>query len=340
MRMFGGYRKCGASGGKRQSLVGLAGALRNNRRRSLLDCPCSPAPILPAPAGRRYGARPGQSERHPPWTGNAARARPPRPPAQTGSLRAPSPPRTSERAQQGGQHGSASFNASGTLTGHCAQVRKERESPAFVSASAGLGGQAKQQLRGSTSVHAAIRGKGVSLVLGTGARQQSLDGRVGALAEILAAQGIDTDRELTVRLEDAAGPSARSHTCLASLQPGTRTRTSETDWPVTTLCASHRRLRDSTGSFNLLKQAASSPLQPCCDSVPSLTLLTRLHIDSRGPPTSTASNRLSRSSTCVSHQLGCTGKYPSRQVLSGKMGAAAQDQPGGSARHRDNPGED
>lgn len=74
-----------------------------------------------------------------------------------------------------------------------------------MSGTAGLGGQAKQLLKGCKTVHQVWQGKGARLALGVVGIEYSLDDRVAGVRDVLR-EGIK-EQQATIRLEDPAGGS-------------------------------------------------------------------------------------------------------------------------------------
>lgn len=85
------------------------------------------------------------------------------------------------------------------------QVRKPNESPAFVSASAGLGGVAKQALHGIRSMQELWTARQARIALGSPTEpptEVSLDTRVQSLQHVLAGK---VDDGLVVKIDDPTG---------------------------------------------------------------------------------------------------------------------------------------
>jgi hypothetical protein len=84
------------------------------------------------------------------------------------------------------------------------QVRKPNESPAFISATAGLGGLAKQLLKGAKTIQEIWHGKGSSILIGMAQRPDSLDEKVYAMRNALQ-EDLDGSEPLKIKLDDPAG---------------------------------------------------------------------------------------------------------------------------------------
>lgn len=167
-------------------------------------------------------------------------------------------------------------------------MRKPNESPAFISATTGLGGQTRQLFRQVKTVQELRKSRNAQIALGNVGRAASLDGKVAALAEVLRAD--PSGKAFTVRLDDAAGVS-----CLSHFSPRLR------------LSLSSRRLCINTGSGRTASYTTDSALVRIEHRQSSL--LTAHHVDSgaRAP------------------QRHC---HDERDGLSRRFGDSAQDESG------------
>jgi hypothetical protein len=94
------------------------------------------------------------------------------------------------------------------------QVRRPNESPVFVSSTTGLGGLAKQLVKGYKSIHniyEAVNGQQgsqpVKVVIGTATKEARLVDKVHALEGVLRQEAELQDKALSIKLDDPLGGS-------------------------------------------------------------------------------------------------------------------------------------
>lgn len=92
------------------------------------------------------------------------------------------------------------------------QVRRPGESPVFISSTTGLGGLAKQLVKGYKSIHdiyeainAQEGSKPVKIVIGTAGKEAVLADKVNALAGLLKQDSEVSSNALSIKLEDPTG---------------------------------------------------------------------------------------------------------------------------------------
>lgn len=144
------------------------------------------------------------------------------------------------------------------------QVRRPNESPVFVSSTTGLGGLAKQLVKGYKSIHniydavnAQQGSQPVKVVIGTATKEARLVDKVHAVEGVLRQEAELQDKALSIKLDDPLGESTPYTTLY---EPSL-----STDWTVVALLSSYVKQTPSSLCWQLPKSATpQGRSRHCC----------------------------------------------------------------------------